>query len=88
MAFKRSAVRSRLSPPNINSLSISKVDKLFFCMQKTTRKPSWFSDSLSDVRRTKTSFDVEYNSGLETAKGHIERKTFKMNDTHSLSHTK
>ena len=88
MAFKRSAVRSRLSPPNINSLSISKVDKLFFCMQKTTRKPSWFSDSLSDVRRTKTSFDVEYNSGLETAKENIKRRTFKVNEIYSSLHTK
>ena len=36
----------------------------------------------------KTPFDVEYNSGLETAKENIKRRTFKMNDIHSLSHTK
>ena len=36
----------------------------------------------------KTPFDVECNSGLGTAKENIKRRTFKVNDTHSLSHTK
>ena len=35
----------------------------------------------------KTPFDVEYNSGLETAKGNIKRRTFKVNDIYTSLHT-
>lgn len=45
-----------------------------------------FSETLSEGQ--KTPFDVEQISSLEIAKRYIKMGTFKMNDTHSLSHTK